>query len=122
MGKLSTATKDFQSDSEICGFIEMKLLTVKELSEITRVKESTLYYWASNGLIPSLKLNGLLRFDQKEIEEWIRSSKIISDKHLVPIKPAKSRDIEALTKKIIDREKAKSYNRASRKPGQRKEA
>lgn len=54
----------------------MKLITIKELSEYLKIKESTLYSWTSSGMIPSYKLNGLLRFDKDEIEEWIKTKKI----------------------------------------------
>lgn len=53
----------------------MKLLTVKNLSNLIGVKEKTLYQWAELGQIPHVKLNGCLRFDFSEIEEWIRSCK-----------------------------------------------
>lgn len=50
----------------------MRILTVKELSEIIKVKEKTLYQWAELGQIPCIKLNGCLRFDLDEIEKWKR--------------------------------------------------
>ena len=51
------------------------LLTVKEISEILKVKPSTIYAWAEQGRIPAYKLNGSLRFIEKEITEWILSCK-----------------------------------------------
>ncbi|HBR17576.1 MAG TPA: hypothetical protein DD725_08235 [Deltaproteobacteria bacterium] len=58
-----------------------QLITVKELSEVLSVKESTLYQWAELGQIPSIKLNGSLRFDLSDVEKWIQSCKkpVISD-------------------------------------------
>jgi excisionase family DNA binding protein len=53
----------------------MKLLTVKEISELLKAKPSTIYQWAEMGLIPCFKLNGLLRFDETEIMQWIRTCK-----------------------------------------------
>ncbi len=53
----------------------MKLLSVKELSEIITVKPSTLYQWAELGQIPCLKLNGALRFDLDDVLKWITSCK-----------------------------------------------
>ncbi len=58
----------------------MQLITVKELSKIIKVKESTLYAWANKGLIPCHKLNNLLRFDLDEIETWIRDGVEVLDK------------------------------------------
>lgn len=53
----------------------MDLITVQELSHILKIKVKTLYQWAELGQIPSLKLNGCLRFDLNEIYQWINSCK-----------------------------------------------
>lgn len=53
----------------------MRILTVKELSKILNVKEKTLYQWAGQGVIPSIKMNGSLRFDMDDIEKWINDCK-----------------------------------------------
>ncbi|MDA8091023.1 MAG: helix-turn-helix domain-containing protein [Nitrospiraceae bacterium] len=53
----------------------MGLLTVKEVSKILNVKPSTLYQWAELGQIPCFKLNGTLRFDLADIENWIKDCK-----------------------------------------------
>jgi excisionase family DNA binding protein len=53
----------------------MKLLGVKEISEMLNVKPSTLYQWAELGQIPCVKLNGALRFDMEDINQWINSCK-----------------------------------------------
>ncbi len=51
----------------------MKLLTVKDIAEIIKAKPSTIYAWAEQGVIPCFKLNGLLRFSEGEVLEWIKS-------------------------------------------------
>jgi excisionase family DNA binding protein len=51
----------------------MKLVCVKEVSEILNVKPSTLYQWAELGQIPCFKLNGCLRFSIEDIMTWIKS-------------------------------------------------
>ncbi len=53
----------------------MKLLDVKEISQILNVKPSTIYQWAELGQIPCFKLNGCLRFDIDDITVWIKSCK-----------------------------------------------
>ena len=60
----------------------MEFVTVKELSQFLKVKESTLYSWVHSSLIPYHKLNGLVRFDMEEIREWVRESKPI--RHSIP--------------------------------------
>ncbi len=54
----------------------MKLLTVKEVAELLRAKPSTIYQWAEQGLMPSLKLNGVRRFDEADVIGWIKNKKI----------------------------------------------
>ena len=53
----------------------MKFLTVKEVAHIINVKPKTIYQWAKLGQIPCIKLNGCLRFDLDDINEWISSCK-----------------------------------------------
>jgi excisionase family DNA binding protein len=53
----------------------MKLLSIKEVSEILNVKPSTLYQWAELGQIPCIKINGALRFDTEDIKRWVDSCK-----------------------------------------------
>ncbi len=51
----------------------MQLLSVKEISVMLKAKPSTIYVWAEQGLIPCLKINGLLRFNESEILTWIKN-------------------------------------------------
>jgi excisionase family DNA binding protein len=53
----------------------MKIITIKELSALLKVKEKTLYQWAELGQIPSIKINGALRFDTEDIQEWVNDCK-----------------------------------------------
>jgi excisionase family DNA binding protein len=53
----------------------LKLIGIKEVAEILHVKPSTLYQWAELGQIPSIKLNGSVRFDMNDIMNWIKSCK-----------------------------------------------
>lgn len=53
----------------------MNLLTVKEVSARLKTGKSTIYEWAALGLIPCVKVNGLLRFDEAELEAWVEGFK-----------------------------------------------
>ena len=53
----------------------MRLLTVKDVAEMLAIKEKTLYQWAESRQIPSLKMNGALRFDLEDIQQWITTCK-----------------------------------------------
>lgn len=95
------------------------LVTIKEVSGFLKVKESTLYSWVNSGSIPSYKLNGLLRFDMEEIEEWISRSRISKNVSGKIIKKAsRNLDIDRLVKKAIDDITGSGYNSANGKPGQ----
>ncbi|HBR52009.1 MAG TPA: DNA-binding protein [Nitrospira sp.] len=64
------------------------LLTVQELAQLLHIKAATLYAWAAQGKIPSLKLHGLLRFRQDEIDQWLESCRMTSRPTIpVPQKP-----------------------------------
>lgn len=51
----------------------MKMLTVKQVSELTQVKEKTIYQWVEMRQIPHYKLNGAIRFNYDVILEWMNS-------------------------------------------------
>lgn len=50
------------------------LLTIKDVSAWLNIKAATLYLWVAQGKIPSLKLNGLIRFHPNAIEQWLQAS------------------------------------------------
>ena len=80
---------------------------IKELSRYLKIKPSTLYAWAAQGKIPRVKIHGLIRFRQDEIDRWVESFR---DKRPAapPITPKGQgqRDINAL----IARAKQEVYN------------
>jgi excisionase family DNA binding protein len=46
-------------------------LTATEVAKWLCLKRSTIYVWAAKGRIPSLKLNGSVRFIRGDIQRWI---------------------------------------------------
>ncbi len=48
----------------------MSLLTPEQVCARYGIKKNTLYQWTSKGLIPHLKIRGLLRFDEDELKKW----------------------------------------------------
>ncbi len=79
----------------------MNLVTVKELSAFLKVKPSTLYSWVHNGTIPFIKLNGLLRFDMDEVQEWVKGSKAVSPNIPKSLKKSANPDIDAIVKRAV---------------------
>ncbi|MDI6728904.1 MAG: helix-turn-helix domain-containing protein [Thermodesulfovibrionales bacterium] len=53
----------------------MKLLDIKAIAQMLNIKPSTIYQWTELGQIPCIKLNGALRFDIEDINQWISSCK-----------------------------------------------
>lgn len=52
-----------------------EMFTVKELSNVINIKESTLYSWVSQGNIPHIKLGKKVLFDSDDIEKWMEEHK-----------------------------------------------
>jgi len=53
-----------------------KYITAKELAAYLSVKVKTVYSWVESGKIPAYKLNGALRFNLQEINEFIRNNRV----------------------------------------------
>lgn len=49
-----------------------KMLAPEDICGVLGIKKSTLYSWTSKGLIPYVKVNGLLRFREDMIEPWLK--------------------------------------------------
>lgn len=52
-----------------------KLLKISEVAELIGISIRTLYDWSASGRIPSIKINGALRYDADEINGWINGHK-----------------------------------------------
>lgn len=50
--------------------MEIELLTVEEMMKKFKVSKVTIYNWIKTGL-PSIKMGRTLRFDSKEVMEWV---------------------------------------------------
>lgn len=48
-----------------------KILTVREVAELLKINEKTVYRLASEGRVPGFKVGGSWRFRAGDIEEWI---------------------------------------------------
>ena len=51
-----------------------KLLDIREVSNLTGIKESTLRAWIFQGRLPVIRLGRLVRIRQTELEKWIEQA------------------------------------------------
>ena len=52
-----------------------RLFTAKEAAEFLGLAEQTVRQWANMRKIPSVKLGRALRFDIRELDDWIESNR-----------------------------------------------
>jgi excisionase family DNA binding protein len=50
----------------------MEILTVDEVAELLRVSRNRIILMARRGAIPSILIDGRIRFDAVEIQDWIK--------------------------------------------------
>jgi len=55
--------------------MSQSLLTVKEASSFLHVHPKTIYKWTDEGRIPFIRINGQIRFEKQEIEEFVKKNK-----------------------------------------------
>ena len=55
---------------------EQRYLSPQELSQYLNLSIQTIYEWTSQKKIPYIKLGRLVKFDQQEIDEWVKMQKI----------------------------------------------
>ena len=51
------------------------LISPEELAAALKIARVTAYQWVRRGVIPHLKLEGVVRFDPEEIEAWLKSKR-----------------------------------------------
>ena len=56
--------------------MERRYFNINELSDYIGIPKGTLYVWACHKKIPYLKVGKLLKFDLREIEEWLKDKRI----------------------------------------------
>jgi excisionase family DNA binding protein len=47
------------------------ILTVKDVAELFKVEEQTIYHWAKNGTLPCFKIGKAIRFRRDEIFDML---------------------------------------------------
>ncbi|GAB5500973.1 MAG: hypothetical protein PsegKO_32840 [Pseudohongiellaceae bacterium] len=52
-----------------------EVLTIKEVAQLLKVGEKTVYSMAQSGELPAFKVRGQWRFSRKDIDAWIEQQK-----------------------------------------------
>jgi excisionase family DNA binding protein len=52
-----------------------RLIDIDELADYLKLKKQTIYNWLNQRKISGIKVGGVWRFDQKDIDNWLRSKK-----------------------------------------------
>ena len=52
-----------------------EVLTIKEVAQLLKVGEKTVYSMAQTGELPAFKVRGQWRFSRKDIDAWIEQQK-----------------------------------------------
>lgn len=56
--------------------MDRRFVAIEDLAQYLSLTKGTLYVWVSQRRIPYLKMGGALRFDLKEIENWLKDKRI----------------------------------------------
>jgi excisionase family DNA binding protein len=56
--------------------VEQRLVGVEEVAHMLDMSKDTIYKWACQRKIPSVKCGRLLKFDLQKIEKWIQANTI----------------------------------------------
>jgi PTS system nitrogen regulatory IIA component len=67
--------------------VKKRYMTVEDVASYLSVSQASIYRWVSEGSIPFVKMRGLLRFIDTEIDEWMLSNSKEKNKkylHLIP--------------------------------------
>lgn len=67
------------------------LIRPDQLAKALGVALPTVYSWCRRGLIPHMKLEGVVRFDLDEIAEWLKDRRIPARKIIEACLPSKER-------------------------------
>lgn len=54
------------------------LISPEELAVALKIARVTAYQWVRRGVIPHLKLEGVVRFDPQEVQAWLESKRRVA--------------------------------------------
>ncbi len=61
----------------------MGYVDIKRISNLLSVKEKTIYKWVEAGSIPFYRIGKLVRFNEEEVNAWMKSKKAVTEEKRV---------------------------------------
>jgi excisionase family DNA binding protein len=55
-----------------------RLIDIDELADYLRLKKQTIYNWLHQRKISGIKVGGVWRFDRRDIDNWLKSKRRLS--------------------------------------------
>jgi excisionase family DNA binding protein len=55
-----------------------RLIDIDELANYLKLQKQTIYNWLHQGKISGIKVGGVWRFEQREIDNWLKSRRRLS--------------------------------------------
>lgn len=55
-----------------------RLIDIEELADYLRLKKQTIYNWLHQRKISGIKVGGVWRFDRRDIDNWLKSKRRLS--------------------------------------------
>ena len=63
------------TESEDSSMDQEQLMDIKEVASYLRVKDSTVYTWAKEGILPAFRLGRLWRFRRADLDAWLENKR-----------------------------------------------
>jgi len=58
--------------------LNIDLLSIEEVAKRFMVSKTTIHRWIKEDGFPSIKLRGTLRFDAREVREWVNQNRRVN--------------------------------------------
>lgn len=106
----------FLSPCNIMRELPSELLIAAEVARWWRITRSTAYAWAATGKIPSVKLNGAIRFVRADLERWIQErSRMASELAPSQTRPILPPPMPAVSRVTIQRAGARAIRQVTKR-------
>ena len=104
--------------------MDSDFLDIQDLSQLLRIKPSTLYSMVEKKMIPHYKVGRMVRFKRSEIDQWMEGNREecvdpgeVARKVLGPVQ-RNAIDIDRVIRKVVEGTKGQGYTKPHGKPDQ----